>query len=101
MSNVDWQQRLVALRNEKRLSMAEVARRAGIAKAGLWKIEHGVTQPMISTVQKIATVLGTTLSDLFAEPRDAHTAGEPHDYRIECVVCGQRGVVRLTIEPGP
>jgi hypothetical protein len=29
----------------------------------------------------------------------AHGDGEPHRYRIECEVCGQRGTVNLSIEP--
>jgi len=28
-----------------------------------------------------------------------HEQGEPHRYRIECEVCGERGTVQLTIEP--
>jgi hypothetical protein len=28
-----------------------------------------------------------------------HRAGESHRYRIECEVCGQRGMVNLSIEP--
>lgn len=29
----------------------------------------------------------------------AHKPGDPHLYRIECEVCGQRGTVRLSVEP--
>jgi hypothetical protein len=29
----------------------------------------------------------------------AHESGETHRYRIECEVCGQRGTVRLSVEP--
>jgi hypothetical protein len=28
-----------------------------------------------------------------------HKQGEPHRYRIECEVCGERGTVQLAIEP--
>ena len=28
-----------------------------------------------------------------------HAPGDPHRYRIECEVCGQRGMVRISIDP--
>jgi hypothetical protein len=30
---------------------------------------------------------------------DPHKPGDNHDYRIECVVCGERGVLQLSVEP--
>jgi hypothetical protein len=31
--------------------------------------------------------------------RAAHQLGEPHEYEITCRVCGQVGVLRLTVDP--
>jgi hypothetical protein len=28
-----------------------------------------------------------------------HKPGEPHEYSVTCMVCGQNGTVRLSIEP--
>ncbi len=28
-----------------------------------------------------------------------HRAGDPHQYRLECIECGQSGVIRVTIDP--
>ena len=28
-----------------------------------------------------------------------HEPGDPHQYRITCKVCGERGMIRLTIDP--
>jgi hypothetical protein len=30
---------------------------------------------------------------------DAHKPGDPHQYRITCEVCGERGAIRLTVDP--
>ena len=30
---------------------------------------------------------------------ESHKPGEAHRYRIECEVCGERGTVRLSVEP--
>jgi transcriptional regulator with XRE-family HTH domain len=70
-----------------------------MAKSGFWKIEHGLTQPTIPTLEKVAAALGTTAGELLAEPRAAHPDGEAHDYRIACSTCGARGVVRLSVDP--
>jgi hypothetical protein len=36
--------------------------------------------------------------DEWAAP-PTHQPGEPHRYRIECEVCGQTGVIRLSVDP--
>ena len=28
-----------------------------------------------------------------------HEPGDPHQYRITCVVCGEQGTIRLTVDP--
>jgi hypothetical protein len=32
-------------------------------------------------------------------PKGNHEPGESHEYRIECKVCGQPGMVRVSIDP--
>lgn len=32
-------------------------------------------------------------------PAGEHAPGDPHQYRITCKVCGERGTIRLSIEP--
>lgn len=34
-----------------------------------------------------------------APVREEHRPGDPHEYAIRCVVCGEAGTVRLSIEP--
>ncbi|MFJ8113618.1 helix-turn-helix domain-containing protein [Streptomyces sp. NPDC096132] len=55
-------------RARARLSLAELARLSGVAKATLSSLEAGVGNPTIQTLWLIANALGTSFSDLLAEP---------------------------------
>ena len=60
-----WNQRLIALRVNQRMSRAELARRAGVSYDSLNKYERGeVDQPRGKMLQKLAVVLGTTEQEL-------------------------------------
>jgi len=45
-------------RQQQKLSLREVAARAGIAHATLWKIEQGHAQPSVPVLYRLAGVLG-------------------------------------------
>jgi XRE family transcriptional regulator of biofilm formation len=64
-------QRLVALREEKGLSLSAVADSAGIAKSYLAKLERGeVENPGLKTLDSVAKALDVTLAHLLApKPR--------------------------------
>ncbi len=32
-------------------------------------------------------------------PHGEHKPGDPHQYRLTCEVCGDRGTIRLTVDP--
>lgn len=53
-----------------RLSLAELARLSGVAKATLSSLEAGMGNPTIQTLWAIANALGTGFSDLLVEPVD-------------------------------
>lgn len=55
----------IRLRN--RLTIADVAYRAGISKGMLSKIENGQTSTSLDTLSQIANALGVTLSNLFRD----------------------------------
>lgn len=57
-------------RARARLSLAELAKRSGVAKATLSSLEAGVGNPTIQTLWAIANALGTSFSDLLAEPAE-------------------------------
>lgn len=57
--------KIVALRQKKGLSQAELARRSGIKQSSLWLIENQVTKkPKATSLLGIATALGVPLRDI-------------------------------------
>lgn len=55
------------LRNQKGLSLRELARRAGVDHSNLGKIERGTgSSPTLDTLEKIAKALNVTLSEMLA-----------------------------------
>ncbi|PEG33321.1 transcriptional regulator [Mycolicibacterium agri] len=57
---------LVSKRVAAGLSSAEVARRAGVDKATISRLERGIASPKAGSLQAIGDVLGIPASDLFA-----------------------------------
>jgi transcriptional regulator with XRE-family HTH domain len=57
---------LVAKRVAAGLSSAEVARRAGVDKGTMSRLERGIASPKAGSLQAIGEVLGIPASDLFA-----------------------------------
>ncbi len=49
--------RLKEEREKKGLSQAALARRAGVSQGLIWQLEHGLKQPSISVLTKIAKAL--------------------------------------------
>jgi transcriptional regulator with XRE-family HTH domain len=66
-------ERITQRRQEKNLSLAELARRAEVSKGYLHSIESGETQrPSAETLFKIANALSTTIADLLGEASITH-----------------------------
>jgi transcriptional regulator with XRE-family HTH domain len=62
-------------RKAARLSMSEVARRAGMIPTKLWKIEHGERKLYVAEVARLAQAIGCLPSDLIpdiAEEKSIH-----------------------------
>jgi transcriptional regulator with XRE-family HTH domain len=55
------------LREQRGLSLAELARRAGLAKQTLSNLEQGTGNPTVDTLFSIATALGVPVTRLVAE----------------------------------
>lgn len=55
------------IRQRNRLTIADVAYRAGISRGMLSKIENGQTSTSLDTLSQIANALGVTLSNLFRD----------------------------------
>ncbi len=54
-----------AWRLHRGLSLAELARRSGVAKQTLFNIEHGRHHPALPTLTAVATAMGLTCSVVF------------------------------------
>jgi len=66
---VSVSERLKRLRQEKNLSVADLAERAGVSKPYIWQIECGRRQnPSGDKLQKLASALGVTIADLIGAP---------------------------------
>ena len=55
-------------RDAAQLTLADVSRRSGVTIAHLSRIENGLADPRLSTVQRILAAMGGTLSDLEVPP---------------------------------
>lgn len=60
-------QRLLALREARRLSLRTLAERVGLSASFLSQVERDETSPSIASLEKIAQALGVSLADLFAQ----------------------------------
>jgi len=72
---LDLGARVRALRKERRWTLAEAAKAAGLARSTLSKIENGQMSPTYDAVRKLAEGLGITVPQLFTPPRDARITG--------------------------
>jgi XRE family transcriptional regulator, regulator of sulfur utilization len=59
---------LKRLREQKKMSLDDVARVSGVSKSMLGQIERGDVNPTISTVWKIASGLKVTFTELVSQP---------------------------------
>jgi transcriptional regulator with XRE-family HTH domain len=59
--------RLRAIREGKGVSLRALKKRSGVAVATLARIEAGGYDPRLSTLRKLAKVLGVTVAELIGE----------------------------------
>ena len=61
-------ERIKQLRQEKKMSLSELAEKAGVAKSYLSSIERNLqSNPSIQFIEKISTVLNVSMNDLLNE----------------------------------
>ena len=105
--------RIRALRQARRLTLREVADRAGVTESFLSQVERDVTSPSIATVQRIAGALDLSIAQLFAEEpssgrvvrrearrRIAYPGLKAVDEFLTSNMAGRLQVILSTIEPG-
>ncbi len=64
-------ERVKALRTEKGLSQAELARLAGITERSVQRYEAGASYPQMAAIEKLASALGTSVDDLLGREDQA------------------------------
>lgn len=79
-------ERMADLRKRRKLSLQDVADRAGVSKAHIWEIEAGRSRnPTIATAAGIASALGVSL-DYLIGLTTAEPTMHPEALRIACEV---------------
>jgi transcriptional regulator with XRE-family HTH domain len=106
---MDIGKRIRDLREERRLTQRELARRAGLTPSGVGFIEHGQTRnPSAETVVTIARALGVPVEELLVEEemerleKERLEADSPKDRqhweRVLTSVRGRQSVVEAEVE---
>ena len=68
---------LVCIRKERKLCQGGVAQRIGLATVTVSKLEEGKSSdPRMSTVQKLAKALGSSVEAFFSEDSEVGIGGE-------------------------
>lgn len=70
-------------RDQRGMTAAELARRAGLSKATLSSLEAGRANPTIDTLDAVAQALGVPLTDILAAPATAPTLLVPAEPRSD------------------
>jgi len=80
--DIDVGERLRLIRNLRRLTLRDVAERAGLSESFLSQVERGRSSASIASLRKISEGLGVTIADLFEpgglpQPRVLRRADRP------------------------
>ena len=105
--------RIRALRQARRLTLRELAERAGVTESFLSQVEREVTSPSIASVQKIARGLDLAIAELFVEDaphgrlvrrpdrrRISYPGLQAVDEFLTSGLDGRLQVILSTVEPG-
>ena len=63
--NKNIAERIIFLREERKLTMEKLAYESGISKGGLSEIERGMKEPRLSTLLKICETLDISIKEFF------------------------------------
>jgi transcriptional regulator with XRE-family HTH domain len=113
-ADADLGTRLRAFRQDKGLTLRQVAERAGISESFLSQAERNQTNASVSTLLKIADALGESLGTIFRtetrtvgnvvraaeRPLLAQRVGQSTDVLLTPVAATTMQVIQSTIEPG-
>jgi transcriptional regulator with XRE-family HTH domain len=57
--------KLRTIRKKNGLTQAELARRVGVSRSYINKIENGEAKPSLALLERIASILGVSIKDFF------------------------------------
>ncbi|AMT69938.1 helix-turn-helix domain-containing protein [Mycobacteroides immunogenum] len=95
MDAKDIGRRLRELRNERGLSLSELARRAGVGKGSISEIESGARNPTVETLYALCEPLDVPLTALVGEHPGTHSAARGG---MRTVLLSARRLPQLTVE---
>jgi transcriptional regulator with XRE-family HTH domain len=75
---VEFGVRIRQLREERGLSLQDLAKRANLSRPFLYQIEAGTAAPSLKSITRISEALDTSMATLFSDPE---TPGAPADSR--------------------
>ena len=86
------------LRNERKLTLDDLSRAAGVSKSMLSEIERDKANPTIAVAWRLTNALGITLDELFSQPKASETirVDGPHDIPT---LAGHDGRYQLRVWP--
>jgi transcriptional regulator with XRE-family HTH domain len=58
-------EKLRTIRKKNGLTQAELARRVGVSRSYINKIENGEAKPSLALLERIASILGVSMKDFF------------------------------------
>jgi mannose-6-phosphate isomerase-like protein (cupin superfamily)/DNA-binding XRE family transcriptional regulator len=77
--------KLRSLRLQRHLTLAELSQAAGVSKSMLSRIERDDSAPTVTTLDKIATALGTDLGRLFGDEDGASAPARGQGFPVSAV----------------
>ena len=78
--------RIRMIRNDKGLSIEELAEKADINTTHLGRIERGETVPKLDSIEKIVNALGITFEELFRYIQPAAESGGKNDTTLALLI---------------
>jgi transcriptional regulator with XRE-family HTH domain len=75
--------RIRAVRQERQLTVRQLASSAGVSPALISQVERSINDPSLDSLRRIAQALGVPLFDLFQQPEDPGVAVVRADSRMQ------------------
>jgi transcriptional regulator with XRE-family HTH domain len=92
--------KLKQYRIERKLSVSELARRAGVSKSLISQIENGESNPSVETIRAVALALEVPVFSLFIEDDGEHSALVRKDERVKLIVPDSKAERELLTKDG-